>query len=131
MKMTKMGLIFAAAMILGSQSAFAETITCKLTKFTGSEEDIVINWVGTKFIVDTKANTVQTGNEDGWHQPMEISETKVTNRFKTYIIYKHPKDVEGSSYNMRYAFRVYENGNGYAQLTEKRYIPLKGSGTCS
>ena len=125
------GLILSASLALSAQLAAAATMDCEMNNFSGAKKDIVVSWVGTKFVIDTKTNKAQMGNDKGWFKPLDITKVQKTDKFTAYIAYKLLPDAKGKHHNVRYSFRVYENGKGQVHMSQHQYRPLIGKGTCS
>ncbi|MEM9717025.1 MAG: hypothetical protein AAF826_10965 [Pseudomonadota bacterium] len=129
MRYCKYGLALIA---FTSTAAFAETIQCSLDSWSGASDPLVtVSWIGTKFEIDTDDSTLRIGNENGWRDPLPIDDVKTNSRFTAYIAYREEKTTKGETYKVRFAYRVYNDGRAQAGMTQPRFVPLKGTGTCS
>ena len=125
------GITLALMIAFGGQTAMANTVKCSMTKFSGAKEDIVVSWIGTRFVLDLKSKKAQMGNEKGWWKPIEITKIQKNKKFTAYVAYLITKDARGNQHSQKYSFRVYDDGKGQVQMSQHRYRPVAGKGTCS
>ena len=75
------GITLTLMIAFGGQTAMANTVKCSMTKFSGAKEDIVVSWIGTRFVLDLKSKKAQMGNEKGWWKPIEITKIQKNKKF--------------------------------------------------
>lgn len=115
----------------GPSVAQAEVIRCTLTDWRGADLDIARSWVGDRFEIDTRAQTIRIAEGTDWRSPMPISEINRNADFTAHVAYIQARSSAGNVMSLRYGMRVYSNGGAEAGMTVPGYYRISATGTCT
>ena len=119
----------AAAISLAASAASANTVVCSFESCKGAKKHIVQSWIGIGFAVKTKGEkiTLHKQYEDGWAD-VSLDKIQQTKKFTTYTYTQQRRPAEGFNQNVRYGYRMYNDGRCEAYIRSHRFRPLIGTG---
>lgn len=109
-------------------AATAESVECAYNSWRGTETDSdAIAWVGSGFLADTASAVIQVRVPDGFYDP-EQAEVVNSDNFTGFVFYKTEQVDDGSTYRVRYSFRLYSSGKCEGRVDQEGYEPIVASG---
>lgn len=112
-----------------SQAASAETAECVFDKWRGDKKAVVQNWVGTGFVREVKGDTVNLYPVYGDTAfKADLYGIKENQKFTTYSFNLHERPAPGYMQNVRFSYRLYNNGKCEGFLRSRGFVDLTASG---